>query len=260
MGRSLAGAATPADDSSTSSSGQTSVGTAASQVAPGAQAAAQSGAAASALGAQAVAPATSANEVVAAARPADLAGSADRLMGQVVRTINTYQTAGGPTVEARISDPNLGDVKLIVTGRAGEVIQAQLVVKDRVSAEALTAAAARAHASGDGLAGVNVTVRSETGGWTSGGRSGSSDAAAWAANGSGTGSGSERGDGQGAAAGQTGSGSSNGFGAGTGSPSDSSRGSNRPAASPFDQTTAGDTGRGRSRLPLRSGSSLDIRA
>jgi hypothetical protein len=112
-------------------------------------------------------------------------------MNQAVQTIRTYQTAVGPTLEAHVSDPAFGDVKLIVTGRAGEVIQAQLVVRDRVAADAISAAAARIHASGDALAGVSLTVRAETGTGTGtgAGSSGAFEAAAWGSGGYGAGAG-----------------------------------------------------------------------
>ena len=74
-----------------------------------------------------------------------------RYRGQVVQTIHTYQTSAGPSLEAHFSDPNFGDVRMIVTGRAGEIVQAQLVVRDRVAADAINTAAARMHAAGDGL-------------------------------------------------------------------------------------------------------------
>ena len=208
------------------------------------------------------------DSIARAEAPVDLARSADKLMGQVVQTIHTYQTAAGPSLEARISDPALGDVKLVVTGRAGEIVQAQLIVKDRVTADALTAAAARFHATSDALAGVNVTVRSETGsGWTAGGRSGNTGAGAWsAADGWGSGSGSSsandqgnRGPNAGADAGShAGPGSGNG-GAGSGAPSDGSRNPARQAVPTFDQSSAG-AGRAKPRLPLPGGPSLDIRA
>jgi hypothetical protein len=222
--------------------------------------------AASALGATVAPPRLAADVSIADAHaPTDLAQSADKLMGQVVQTIHTYQTSGGPAIEARISDPNLGDVRLIVTGRAGEIVQAQLVVGDRATADALTAAAARVHATGDGLVGVNVTVRSEAGGsWTAGGRSGNSESAAWTAadgwgSGSDSGSGSGHG-GQGASAGsQAGSGSGNGGASGSGAPSDGSRGSGRSTSSRFDQSSA-NADRVKHRPSLAGGSSLDIRA
>lgn len=188
-------------------------------------------------------------------------------MSQVVHTIHTYQSAAGPVVEARVIDPNLGDVRLVVTGRAGEIVQAQLVVKDRASAEALTAAAARVHATGDALAGVNVTVRTETGGTsTATGRGGNSEAAALATNAgngdpaSGNGHGS-----QGTTAGSqlgpgSGGGSGTGSGSGTGAQAGGSHESHGPAASPFDHSTIAHPGRGRLQPPPATGSSLDIRA
>jgi hypothetical protein len=230
---------------------------------------AQSVAAAAAMpGAAATAPrrATAADSVAGAAAPADLAASADKMMSQVVQTIHTYQTSSGPAVEARVSDANLGDVKLVVTGRAGEIVQAQLFVRDRVSADALTAAAARVHATGDGLVGVNVTVRSEAGGsWTSSGRGGSSESAAWSAGGgwgSGSSSSAGHGDaGQGPNAGsQTGTGSGSGSGQGAGTAPDGSRGSQRPVSAPLDHSAPIRPAHQQPRTPVTGGPSLDIRA
>jgi hypothetical protein len=190
-----------------------------------------------------------------------LADAADRLMNQVVGTIHTYQTSAGPALEARINDSNLGDVRLIVTGRAGEIVQAQLVVRDRVTADAIDAAAARMHSSGDALAGVSVSVRSEGGGSATGGRAGGSafEAAGWTAGGgygAGSGPGPNGGHGQGvanqnAAAGGNGTGGQSGTG-------DGSRGTPRPA--PIALPTAATSDRPTPRTPRSGGPSLDIRA
>ena len=145
--------------------------------------------------------------------PADLAATADRLMNQVVQTVKSFQTSAGPALEARISDPNFGDVRMVVTGRAGEVVQAQLIVRDRAAADAITQAAARIHSTSDGLAGVSVTVRSESGTTTGGGRGGGFEAAGWSS-GSGSGAGSAPGNGTGTGTGNgTGNAPGNGHGA-----------------------------------------------
>lgn len=182
-------------------------------------------------------------------------------MSQVVQTVHTYQTAAGPSLEARISDPNMGDVRMVVTGRAGEIVQAQLIVRDRVTADAITAAAARMHSSGDALAGVSVSVRSEAGGSATGGRAGSNafEAAGWTAGG-----------GYGASTGSDGHGShGQGVGnqdpaaAGNGTPGQSGRGEGSPQTPksiPTPRPEPARTGRAMSRTALPGGSSLDIRA
>jgi hypothetical protein len=194
--------------------------------------------------------------------PVDLADAAEKLMNQVVQTVHTYQTTAGPALEAHISDPNLGDVRMVVTGRAGEILQAQLVVRDRIAADAITAAAARMHAAGDALAGVSVSVRSEGGGSAGGSRSGGAfDGTGWAAaDGYGTGSGQggnagHRGglDNQNAAAADNGAGGGAESGRG-----DGSRGTPRPALVALPEQ-AGAV-RPMPRTPLPGGPSLDVRA
>jgi len=195
-------------------------------------------------------------------RPAvDLADAADQLMNQAVRTIHTYQTAAGPSLEARISDPALGDVRVIVTGRAGEIVQAQLVVRDRVAADAITAAAARMHATSDALAGVSVTVRSEGGGSATNGRAGGNafEAAGWAA-GSGYGAAGGSGSGSGGHGPDLGNQNAAASGNGTGGESrggDGSREASKPAPVALPDT---GTDRPASRTPFKGGPSLDVRA
>jgi hypothetical protein len=201
-------------------------------------------------------------ESILGPRTTNVAEAADRLMNQVVRTIRTFDTSAGPSVEARVSDPNLGDVRVVVTGRAGEIVQAQLVVRDRAAADAIAQAAARIHSTSDGLAGVSLTVRSEDAGTASGGRPGGGfDAADWSA-----------GTGYGSGAGAHGSGNQAGNqqGAGTGglaSGGDGSGGSqtshDAPNATPriarVIQPQQPVPGRSL-RSPLPGGSSVDIRA
>ena len=182
-------------------------------------------------------------------------------MTQVVQTIHTYQTAVGPAIDARISDPSLGDVRLIVMGRAGEIVQAQLVVHDRVTADAITAAATRMHASGDALVGVNLSVRSDGGGSATSGRSNSnaSETAGWMAGGrSGSGAGADGNGGHGQSVGNgdaaaTGNGASGGSAKGDGS-------QGMPKQAPVARPETARTNRPMPRTPLPGGSSLDIRA
>jgi hypothetical protein len=190
-----------------------------------------------------------------------LAEAADKLMNQVVQTIHTYQTAAGPSLEARISDPNLGDVRMVVTGRAGEIVQAQLIVRDRVTADAITAAAARMHSTSDALSGVSVSVRSEGGGSATGGRAGSNafEAAGWTAGGgygAGTGPDGRGGHGQGV-------GNQDPAAAGNGTSGQSGRGegsTQTPKPVPIPRQETVRTGRSMSRTTLPGGPSLDIRA
>jgi hypothetical protein len=190
----------------------------------------------------------------------DLADSADRLMSQVVRTIHSYQTSSGPALEARVSDPILGDIKVVVSGQAGEIIQAQLVARDRVSADALLNAATRIHASGEGLTGVNVSVRSEAGGtWTSSGRSGDSSAESlsW---GSRSGGQAGAGDGSFSKGNEPSTQTAGGNGSGTGSSASGSHGSERAPTAPA-RPAALATVRRPALGPSKSGGpSLDIRA
>ena len=225
------------------------------------------GSVAAAIGAQgAAAPRpTSSEAVTVAGGPSMLAESAEKLMGQVVQTIRTFQTSDGPRVEARVSDPTLGEVTLIVTGRAGEVVQAQLFARDRASADALSQAAFRINSTGNALAGVSVTVRSESGGGaTTGGRAGNSfEAGGWtstAGNGAGNGQSGrgDHGDGVGSQnTGGAGSGPGNGAGPdlGTGRQSSDTAHSG-PVLRPVGTRVTNSM----PRSPLPGGSSVDIRA
>jgi hypothetical protein len=180
-------------------------------------------------------------------------------MNQVVQTIHTYQTSDGPALEARVSDPTLGDVRLVVTGRAGEIVQAQLVVRDRVTADAISAAATRMQASGDALTGVSVSVRSDGGGSATGGRAGGDpfEAGSGTRDGYAGGSGPSNNGGHGQSAGNQGSGMA---GSETGHPS---RGGGSPESAKPIPMSRPETARPNRQLPrtsLPGGSSLDVRA
>ena len=190
----------------------------------------------------------------------DLSDSADRLMNQVIKTIHTYQTSAGPSLEARVSDPVLGDVRVIVTGHAGEIVQAQLVVRDRATADALLTATARSQASGEALSGVNVSVRSESGGsWTSNGRSGGSaaDSTGW-----GQAAGSHAGPGDGSAGrGSDAAGlAGGGHGTGSGPSANGSHGSGQTPTTAPRHTPPAPVRQPNTRLARSGGSSLDVRA
>ena len=212
--------------------------------------------------------ATEATAVVSQA--VDLADAANRLMNQVVGTIHTYQTSSGPALETRISDPVLGDVRVIASGRAGEIVQAQLVVRDRVSADAISAAVTRMRSTGDGLTGVSVTVRTEGGDSSLGSRSGSNpfEAGGWAnGNGYGAGSGNGNGNGNGnghaqsqALAGGDPSALGGGSGNGTGA---QPRGGGQAGTAPSTAAAvrvAPKAGQPAARMPIPGRSTLDIRA
>jgi len=194
--------------------------------------------------------------------PVDLAEAADKIMNAVLQTVHTYQTSSGPALEARVNDPNLGDVRMIVTGRAGEIVQAELVVRDRFTADAITAAALRMHSSGDELAGVSVTVRAESGSSSTSGRSGSNpfEAGGWAGNSYAAGNGSSGGDnhghglGNGDAAG-AGNGTNGQSGSGSG---DVSRGAPKPALTARPEPIR--TNQPSPRTPTSRGPSLDVMA
>jgi len=208
--------------------------------------------------------------VAAAAGPSSVEESANRIMNQVVQTIRTFQTAAGPSVEARVSDPDLGDVRVIVTGRAGEVVQAQLVCRDRATADALIQATARVHATSDALAGVSVSVRSE-GGSTSGERSGRNpfEAAGWTGGGYGPASDQAGREGRGQAF--PGDPASAGFGTGAGTNSNSAGTGAGSGSADQSRPAIGTSPAVRPRIsvppdlpivrpPVAGSSSLDIRA
>jgi hypothetical protein len=266
VGAASAGTASGGSDGSSASRSDTSSGPSATANAASAAAgnasfspaaSAVSGAAAAANPAAGVA---QTDNILGAASPADLVDAAEKLMSQAVQTIHAFQTAAGPSVEARINDPSFGDIRVIVTGRAGEIVQAQLVVRDRVSADAITAAAARMHSTSDALAGVSLTVRSEAGGSATNGRAGSNafESAGWAS-GSGYGAGRSSGsNGHG-----SGPGNQNAAASGSGTGPDGHRGDGShetakpaPAAIP----SQARPNRPMPRTTLSGGSSLDVRA
>jgi hypothetical protein len=253
------------DGSKTDSSATPAVVDVASTAASSSAFAATASAAASALSAatavQGAATRAAAETIIGSRPPLDLAVAADKIMAQVLQTVHTFTTSSGPALEARVNDPNLGDIRMIVTGRAGEIVQAQLVVRDRVTADAIAAAATRMRSAGDGLAGVSLTVRSEGGGSATSGRSGSNafESAGWTAGsgyGAGAGAGSNPGHGQGLAE-QASLASGNGSGGQPGA-GQASREATKPAQ--LIQTTTSREPLSTPRVPLAGGSSLDIRA
>jgi flagellar hook-length control protein FliK len=256
-GQSNGSGASSQSDGTATTSGSSATASAAATAASSADAASALSGAAAVSGSPARL--VAAGTVAAGRSPVDAADAANRLMNQVVQTIHSYQTTSGPAVEARVSDPNFGDVRMIVTGRAGEIVQAQLIVRDRVAADAITAAAARIHATSDALAGVSITVRSEGGGSATGGRAGSNAfeaATDWT-----TGGGYGAGGGASANGGHDGgsqSAATNGNGPGDSGAGDSSRSAPKP--NPVVRTEAVRPNRSMPRDPLAGGASLDIRA
>ena len=105
---------------------------------------------------------TSGADGPAAPTAAAASGEVDRLLGRVVEQIRTVAGSSSPALEARLQDPQLGTLHLVVAGRAGEVVQAELVVADARSADALARAIDRSSA-GNGLAGIDLRVRTESG-------------------------------------------------------------------------------------------------
>ena len=100
-----------------------------------------------------------ATEAVALAADRPVAEAADRIIGQVVDRLRSFSTDGTPGLETRFDDPQLGSLRLVVSGRAGETVQAELVAGDARSAEAIGRAVERAVASSAGLHGIALQVR-----------------------------------------------------------------------------------------------------
>ena len=101
-------------------------------------------------------------------RPATAAGvsteaaiaDVQHLLDRVIQQIRTVGTHSDPALEARLQDPELGTVRVLVAGRAGEVVRAVLFVSDQGIADALTRAADRT-ATSHGLAGIDLHIRTE---------------------------------------------------------------------------------------------------
>ncbi|HEX8939078.1 MAG TPA: hypothetical protein VF763_02855 [Candidatus Limnocylindrales bacterium] len=116
-------------------------------------------------GAGAPAPALGTSSQVAAGGAAgtgatDRAAAADRVLGLAIDHLRAFQTGQGPAVETRLDHPELGPVRLLVAGRIGERVQAELVAADPAAARALVHAVERFGA-GAGLSGIDVRVRAE---------------------------------------------------------------------------------------------------
>jgi hypothetical protein len=90
-------------------------------------------------------------------RPA--ADAADRVLGQVIDRMRAFSTDGTPGLETRFEDPQLGTLRLIVSGRAGDTVQAEIVAVDARSAEAIGRAIERAATTSAALHGITLQVR-----------------------------------------------------------------------------------------------------
>jgi hypothetical protein len=88
-----------------------------------------------------------------------VAAAADRVLAQVVDRLRSFATDGTPGLETRFDDPQLGSLRLVVSGRAGETIQAEIVALDAKSAEAIGRAIEHAAATSTALHGIALQVR-----------------------------------------------------------------------------------------------------
>jgi hypothetical protein len=89
--------------------------------------------------------------------------NADRLLDQVIGQIRLHSGNVVPSLETRLHDPQLGSLRLVLLGRAGETIHAELIAADPATADAISRAADRAIAGSLSLAGIDLRIRSEGG-------------------------------------------------------------------------------------------------
>lgn len=85
----------------------------------------------------------------------------ERLLDRAIVQIRTVGRTGDPALEARLQDPELGTVRVLVSGRTGDVVRAELVVADQRTADALTRAVDRS-ATSHGLTGIDLRIRTES--------------------------------------------------------------------------------------------------
>jgi hypothetical protein len=97
------------------------------------------------------------------------------LIGQVIDRARLHVTGGTPGLESRFHDPQLGDLRLVVIGRPGDLIRAELFTSDPLAADALARAADRATTGSAGLAGIQLHIRTEGGSAASNAQDGSPD-------------------------------------------------------------------------------------
>jgi hypothetical protein len=99
---------------------------------------------------------------VSTAATADPA-NADRLLDQVIGQIRLHGGNVVPSLETRFHDSQLGSLRLVLVGRAGETIHAELIAADPATANAISRAADRAMAGSLSLAGIDLRIRAEGG-------------------------------------------------------------------------------------------------
>ena len=99
-----------------------------------------------------------------AATSPEMATAADETVARIVERLATLGGRLVPGLEARLHHPELGDVRITVAGRAGDVLQAQIVARDDQAAAALSRSVDRYHQAGGDLTGISLHVRAETGG------------------------------------------------------------------------------------------------
>jgi hypothetical protein len=105
---------------------------------------------------------------VSSAAPATAPADLDQFLSGVLERIRTVSTNGGTGLEARLQHPDLGSVRLVVSGQQGDVVRAELIASDRASADALSRALDRASI-GHGLAGIDLRIRAESAASSAGG-------------------------------------------------------------------------------------------
>jgi len=91
----------------------------------------------------------------------------DRLLSRVIERIRTVSSSSRPALEARLHDPELGTIRVLVAGRAGEVVRAELFVADQRIADAFSRAVDRS-STGHGLAGIDLRIRTDSMGFDAG--------------------------------------------------------------------------------------------
>lgn len=97
----------------------------------------------------------------AGTRAGSIQADADRLLARAVAWVRGVAVTGAPALEARLHDPVLGHLRILVAGRAGDVVRAELVASDHGIADALAHAAAGA-AVDNLLSGIELRIRAQT--------------------------------------------------------------------------------------------------
>jgi hypothetical protein len=89
------------------------------------------------------------------------AAAAELVIGQIVDRLRTFRADGAPAVETRFEDPQLGEIRLVITGHAGETLRAELVASSSQAADALGRALVHVTAAGglDPLRQIDLRIR-----------------------------------------------------------------------------------------------------